>query len=307
MSLQHLHPDPMRTRINKEGGNSMGHLDGKVAIVTGSGSGIGRQVALEFARQGAKVVVADVGVKDGQHTADITVDMIKNEIGGEAAADYSDITKLEGGESLTKTAVDNFGRLDILVNCAGFTKSALILETEEKDFDAILAVHQKGHFSTIRAAAKQMVEQGEGGRIINFSSRAAFVDGWAPGMTSIAYSCAKAGIVGLTTLVSLEFEKDGITCNAILPSAVTPGFPEERPAFGGGMTQGPEYIPPVLAFLASDDAKDVTGQFIYVSGGEVGILAPPLRFEGNAKFFTKDGKWTHEELAGFIPQMQYKR
>ena len=117
----------------------------------------------------------------------------------------------------------------------------------------------------------------------------------------------KAGIVGLTTLVSLEFEKDGITCNAILPSAVTPGFPEERPAFGGGMTQGPEYIPPVLAFLASDDAKDVTGQFIYVSGGEVGILAPPLRFEGNAKFFTKDGKWTHEELAGFIPQMQYKR
>jgi NAD(P)-dependent dehydrogenase (short-subunit alcohol dehydrogenase family) len=257
-----------------------------------------------MAAEGAKIVVADVGIKDGTHTADLTVDQIK-QAGGEAVADYSDITLLSGGESLTKTAVDNFGRLDILVNCAGFTKSCPIIDTEEKDWDSIIAVHTKGHFSTIRAAAKQMISQGEGGRIINFSSRASFVDVWAPGMTSIAYSTAKAGIVGLTTLCSLEFKQYGITCNAILPSAVTPGFPEERPKFGGGLTQGPEFVAPVLGYLATDDAKDITGQFIYATGGDIGVLAPPLRLEGNARFAFKDGKWTIDELANILPRMCY--
>lgn len=282
-----------------------GKLEGKVAIITGAGRGIGRSIAMAMAAEGAKIVVADIG-KDAEDkpTADSTVELI-NKKHGSAVPSYEDISKMEGGEKLVATALDNFGRVDIVVNCAGFAKVAQIVETREEDWDGMVAVHLKGHFSVTVAAVKQMIKQGQGGRLINFSSRAPFVSQYIPGMTHIAYSTVKAGIVGFTNLCALELKQYGITANAILPSAVTPGFPEKRPRFGGGDTPGPEYVAPVVVYLATDEAKDITGQYIYASAGDIAVLSPPLRLEGPNKFAFKNGMWTIEEISKVLPSMVY--
>lgn len=284
-----------------------GKLLGKVAAITGSGSGIGKAVALEMAAEGAKIVVGDVGkTAEGKYTADITVELIKQS-GGDAVASYGDITTMAGGEGLINAAMNSFGRIDILVNCAGFTRAADIFTDTEKNWDDIVAVNMKGQFTTTHFAMQEMAKQ-KSGAIINFSSRAAFVDGIpGPGMSSLPYSASKAGVVGFTTLVALELKAHGITCNAILPSAVTPGFAMSRPKFGGGDTGGPEFIAPMVAFLGSDEAKNITGQFFYVSSGDVAVLVPPLRLERveEGKFIHKDGKWTIDELAKEIPSRIY--
>jgi len=270
-------------------------LQGKSAVVTGGGDGIGRAVALALAAEGAKVVVNDIGVGvDGKKVADNVVEEI-NGAGGQAVANYDSVATIAGGENIVKTATSNFGRINILVNCAGNFKTVKTVDITEDDWDSIMSVHLKGHFSCVKAAVPEMIKQ-KSGRIINISSRAA-----ALGAASLAYNTAKAGILGFTSMLAAEQKENGITVNAVLPSAETKLFPGPAPSIGDNMPisseRGPEYVAPLIVFLATDEARSITGRYIYISGGYVCVYARSLVLPGDAHMLLrKPGKWTIEEL-----------
>jgi NAD(P)-dependent dehydrogenase (short-subunit alcohol dehydrogenase family) len=272
-------------------------LNGKSAVVTGGGSGIGREVTLALAAEGAKIVVADFN----KERADKVVAEIK-QAGGKAVANYDNITTMAGGQNVINTAISSFGSIDILVNCAGFAKNVAAVDITEKDWDDIITVHLKGHFACAQPAAREMIKQKNGGRIINFSSRSGFQFNWS-GFGTLPYSTAKAGIVGFTALLSAELKPHNITVNAIFPSAVTPGFPEKRPKFGGGDTATPDFVPPIIVYLCTPEAQKITGQFFYACGGDIMILQRPLQFNGPNKLLRKNGKWTIDELNQIIPPL----
>lgn len=284
-------------------------LEGKSAVITGGGSGIGRVIALEMAAEGAKVVVNDVGSQsDGLKSADKVADEIK-EAGGVAVANYDSVATLPGGENIIKTSVDNFGSVDILVCCAGnFRVAKTVADLTEEDWDSTMNIHLKGHFSCIRAAVPEMKKQ-KGGRIINFSSGAAFQTGtgdlFPDGLPFSfgAYGTAKAGVLGLTTSLALELKEFGIGVNAIMPSAVTPLFPGERQRIMGGPTGGPEPIAPMIVYLASDYAKDITGQFIYICMGDFCVFNQPFELPGQHTFIRKMDNWTVDELIEIFPPL----
>ncbi|MEJ2738593.1 MAG: SDR family oxidoreductase [Dehalococcoidia bacterium] len=289
-----------------------GNLNGKVAVVTGSGgTGIGNAIAKGMAAEGAKVVINDIGtLEDGRRAADIAVDEIKK-AKGEAVANYDSVATLAGGANLIKTAVDSFGRIDILVNCAGnFKVAPTVADFTEEDWDLTMNLHVKGYFGTIKAAVPVMKQQSTGGSIINFSSGAAFQTGGAsmfpggPPFSFAAYGTAKAAVLGLTTNLAVELKKFGINVNSILPSAVTPLFPGIRDRILGGPTGGPEDIVPVVVFLATDAAKEITGEFIYVCAGDFCIFPQPCDLPGGeSRFIRKMGQWTVEELTEVLPPL----
>ena len=259
----------------------MGKLDGKVAAITGSGRGIGRGIALLMAKEGAKVVVNDLGASVSGEGADKTpaqqvVDEIKK-AGGQATVNADNIATIKGGESLVQTAVDSFGRLDILVNCAGILRDRMIFNMTEEEWDAVVAVHLKGHFCTIRPASALMRQQ-KSGRIINFSSGSAL---GAPGQPN--YAAAKAGILGLTYSCANALAKYGITCNAIMPGAATrmtdtiPANFAQQMGLSTTSEQAqespmdPVNVAPIVVFLASDAAQHVTGQCFGASGYRISL------------------------------------
>lgn len=267
----------------------------KAAVVTGGGDGIGRETALVLAAEGANVVVNDISRDaDGKSAADKVVEEIKG-AGGNAVANYDSVATMSGGENIVKTATGNFGRIDILVNCAGNFKQISTMEITEDEWDSIMAVHLKGHFACAKAAIAEMIKQ-KSGRIINISSRAATF-----GAASPAYNTAKAGILGFTSMLAAEQKTNGITVNVILPSAKTRLFPGEALQLGDNMPiakeRGPEYVAPVIAFLATDEAKNITGRYIYASGGYVCVYAHPLQLRGDTDMLiSKTGMWTIDEL-----------
>ena len=272
-------------------------LKDRSAVVTGGGDGIGKEVALAMAAEGAKVVINDID----KSAADKLVEAIK-EAGGTAVANYDSVATMEGGESIIKTATGNFGRIDILVNCAGNFKALPTLDVTEDIWDSIITVHLKGHFSCSKAAIKEMLKQ-KHGRIINISSRAA-----AFGPASLPYSAAKAGILGMTSMLSSELKDEGITVNVILPSAHTKLFSGGVPNIGDNMPvmldRGPEYVAPIIVYLATDEAGGINGRYIYASGGDICIYAHPFQLPGEAHMFTrKMGKWTVAELSEVIPPL----
>jgi NAD(P)-dependent dehydrogenase (short-subunit alcohol dehydrogenase family) len=259
----------------------MGKLDGKVAAITGSGRGIGRGIALLMAKEGAKVVVNDIGASvagEGMDKgpAQQVVDEIKK-AGGQAAAHTDNIATMKGGESLVQTAVDSFGRLDILVNCAGILRDRMIFNMSEEEWDAVISVHLKGHFCTIRPASALMRQQ-KTGRIINFSSGSAL---GAPGQPN--YAAAKAGILGLTYSCANSLAKYGITCNAIMPGAATrmtdtiPANFAQQMGLNTSSEQAqtspmdPNNVAPIVIFLASDAAEKVNGQVFGASGYRIAL------------------------------------
>jgi NAD(P)-dependent dehydrogenase (short-subunit alcohol dehydrogenase family) len=271
----------------------MGLLDGKVAIVTGSGGGIGRCHALALAKEGAKVVVNDVGgdrsgAGAGTSMAEKVVEEIKA-AGGKAVANYDSVATMQGGKNIVKTAVDVFGRLDILVNNAGILRDKTLLKMEENMWDAVIAVHLKGTFACTQPAAAVMKEQGQGGRIINTSSTSGLLGNF--GQSN--YGAAKAGIAGFTRVCALELAKSGITVNALVPVAKT-RMTEDLPFFQsvGEGELDPAHISPVLVFLASDLAKDITGKFFLIRGPHISLLE--VKNNDGAK---KDGMWTAQEIS----------
>jgi NAD(P)-dependent dehydrogenase (short-subunit alcohol dehydrogenase family) len=276
-------------------------LNAKVAVVTGGGNGIGRAVALGLAAEGAKLVINDISrASDGTTAAEKVVNEIKK-AGGQAVANLDNVATMMGGESIIKTAVSSFGRVDILVNCAGNFIARSIVDLTESEWDSIIDVHLKGHFSCSKAAAREMIKQ-KSGRIINISSRAGFGYGTMP-PNSVAYASAKAGIIGFTATLSAELKEQGITVNAILPSADTQLFPGRGPRFGGGLREGADFIAPIIVYLATEEAKNVTGQNFYACGSDICIFDRPMQLPGPHKFIRTTGKWTIEDLANIIPSL----
>ena len=254
----------------------MGKLDGKSAVVTGAGRGIGRGVAKALAAQGAALVVNDVGVtvageKEQSSPADDVVREIKA-AGGKAVVNRDDIANVAGGENLVNQAIKEFGKLDILVNVAGILRDRMIFNMGEQEWDEVIRVHLKGHYCTMRPASAHMRER-KYGRIINFSSQSAL---GSPGQPN--YAAAKAGILGLTYSSANALAKYNITCNAIMPGAATrmtdtipagrmpgaTGLPASETA--EGTPRDPANIAPIVVFLASDEAASVNGQVFGAAG-----------------------------------------
>jgi NAD(P)-dependent dehydrogenase (short-subunit alcohol dehydrogenase family) len=267
-------------------------LKGKVAVVTGGGDGLGRGIALEMAAAGASIVINDIN-KDN---ANGVVSEIKKS-GGAAAANFDNVATMQGGAKIIDTAVSTFGRVDIVVNCAGNFKAVSTVDTTEEVWDSIIAVHLKGHFAVTQPAVKQMIKQ-KSGRIINISSRAAIF-----GAASLPYSAAKAGILGITSMMSEDLRDKGITVNVILPSAHTKLFSSGAPNVGDNIPaakdaqRGPDYVAPLVAFLATNEAAKINGCYFYASGGDICIYAHPFKLHGESHvLLRKDGKWTLDEL-----------
>lgn len=267
----------------------MGLLDGKVAIVTGAGGGLGRCHALALAAEGARVVVNDVGgARDGSGSDASMADMVVNEIraaGGDAVANHDSVATMEGGEGIAKAAVDAFGRIDIVVNNAGILRDKSLLKMEESMWDAVIAVHLKGTFSVTQAAARVMKDQNQGGRIINTSSTSGLIGNFG----QANYGSAKAGIAGFTRVAAIELMKSGITANAIVPVAKT-RMTEDVPLVPDEYT--PEQVSPLVVFLASDLAKDVTGRVFAIMGNKI----QEFKYI-QTKGVKKDSIWTPQEIA----------
>jgi NAD(P)-dependent dehydrogenase (short-subunit alcohol dehydrogenase family) len=297
-------------------------LQGKCAIVTGGGRGIGREICLAMARQGAKVVVNDIG--GGRNTisldrgpADSVVDEIK-ELGGKAVPSYDSVTDFKAAHNIVETCFSSFGRVDILVNCAGGAGVAAnspnpvmvpFWESSEESWDGGVALNLKGVFNTCRHALGYMVKQ-NWGRIINFSSPA-----WL-GLMPDGYTAGKGGVVSLSLGLAQQFIMDGsnITCNAIAPIAATRINPGRKAAqfwqvlYKKGLITKqicddssdpptPDHIPPIILYLATEQAGNINGHVFGVSGGHIGLYSNPSEIKG----IYKQGVWTLDELIDGIP------
>ena len=284
----------------------MGMLDGKVAVVTGAGRGIGRGEALLLAAEGARVLVNDVGGEwDGTGQDPRPASEVAEEIGaagGEAVAHHQDISEPDGARSLISLAQQTWGRLDCVVNNAGILRDRMIFNMVPEEWDAVIKVHLRGTFLCTQAACAHWRERSKageraGGRIVNTSSTS--------GLLGIAgqanYGAAKAGIAGFTQIVSMEMARYGVTVNAIAPGARTrmteQTFGELTVPEGAFDPLAPENIAPLVVFLCSDRAASITGQVFGITGGLVQLYQgwTPVAEED------KEGRWTPQELAERIP------
>ena len=251
----------------------MGLLDGKVAIVTGAGGGLGRSHALLLAKEGAAVVVNDLGgsvdgTGDGSRVADEVVKEIRK-AGGLALANFGSVTDAAETQEMVDATVAEFGRLDILINNAGILRDKSFKKMEESIWDPVIEVHLKGTYHATRAAYARMLEQGEGGRIIMTSSTSGLIGNF--GQTN--YGAAKAGIAGFMRCLAIEGRKAGITVNVLAPNAYSRMtaslFPE-----GSEERFSADKVSPAVVWLCSDEAAEITGQQFVISGNRVSLLYP---------------------------------
>jgi len=278
-------------------------LKGKVAVVTGAARGIGREIALLLARHGALVVVNDYGGTEagsggGRAPAEEVVSEIKRS-GGQAVANYDSVASMAGGQAIVKTALDAFGRIDVVVNNAGILRDRMIFNMTEEEWDAVIDTHLKGSFAVTRAAAPLMREQ-KWGRFINMTSTSGLIGN----VGQANYAAAKLGIVGLTKVTALDMGRYNVTANCISPFAWTRligTIPTETEAQKARVEKikklSPAHIAPVAAFLATDQAKDITGQIFGVRGKEIMLFGqhrPIMRIHN-------DEGWTVETLAEIFP------
>jgi len=270
-------------------------LEGRVAVVTGAGNGIGRAEAIGLARHGAKVVVNDIGTSyDGQGLSRGPADAVVSEIksaGNVAIANYDSVATEKGAENIIQTAIDNFGRIDVLINNAGVVQNPHdIDEVSTEDWEILIKTHLYGTFYCTRRACSFMKKQGYG-RIINTSSHVGL--GWKG---FAAYGAAKEGIAGFTRTVAREMAEFGVTCNAIRPIAAWRGTKEKIPRVA---VNRPEDVASLVVYLASEQADHINGCIFEVWRGHVGIFIEPPPVQQVLK---KEGSWTTEELAEVIPQ-----
>jgi NAD(P)-dependent dehydrogenase (short-subunit alcohol dehydrogenase family) len=268
-------------------------LDGKVAVVTGGGTGIGRAVSIGLAAAGAKVVVNDYGVGvDGRDPSSEPANSVVADIrkaGGQAVACPESVATMAGGKAVVDMALKEFGDLHAVVCCAGILRERMIFNMSEEEWDAVIAVHLKGHFTVMQPATRHMREK-KSGCIITFTSTAG-LEG-SPGQPN--YSAAKEGIVGLTRSTALAMAKYGVRCNAISPTAdtrMTQRLLADRRALATATP--PEAIAPVVTYLVSDRGAHITGQVVGVRGNEVSIFSHPSPI----RTITSDEPWTGEQLA----------
>jgi NAD(P)-dependent dehydrogenase (short-subunit alcohol dehydrogenase family) len=278
-------------------------LKGKSVVITGAGRGIGREIALLMARQGARVVVNDYGGSAaGTGGERAPADEVVNEIrkaGGEAVPSYESVATMAGGAAIVKAAVEAFGRVDVVVNNAGILRDRMIFNMSEEEWDAVINTHLKGTFAVTRAAAPLMREQ-KWGRFINMTSTSGLIGN----VGQANYAAAKLGIFGLTKVVALDMARYNVTANCISPFAWTRmigTIPTETDAQKARVEKvkkmGPEHIAPVAVFLASDAAKEVTGQVFGVRGKEIMLFGherPIMRVHN-------DEGWTPEKIADMFP------
>ena len=290
-----------------------GICDGRVVIITGAGRGIGKAHALEFARQGAKVVVNDIGAEvDGTGSSTGPAGEVVDEIramGGEAVANGDDVSDWEGAQRLINTAIETFSTLDVLVNNAGILRDRMLINMTDAEWDAVIRVHLRGTFAPTRWAANYWRERSKAGqendaRIINTAS----ASGIFGNVGQSNYGAAKAGIAAFTIITSQELSRYGVTVNAIAPAALTrmtanlgfapsePAKPEEFDAFA------PENVSPLVAWIGSSESKGITGRVFDVVGGHIDVA------EGwhAGPSIDKNDRWTVEELSGLIPDLVAK-
>ena len=283
-------------------------LEGKVAVITGSGQGIGRATALAMAKEGAKVVTNNrfKGTEGGD--AETTAKEI-NDMGGDAVPCFADVSKFNQAEKLIKTAVDNFGKVDILVNNAAIVLGGMPWEMSEETWDQMVAVDLKGVFNTIRFASGIMKEQGWG-RIINAVSPA-----WLGTVERIDYCAVKAGVVGITRAVARDLGQYGVTCNAYSPRAASrlslrKAFLEKTKRwYEAGMISkekyeeilhppSPDTVAVFLTYLCTEEAANINGQVFYVTGGVVSLMSEPVMTK---TIYNERGAWKIEELVKLVP------
>ncbi|MFC0453829.1 SDR family oxidoreductase [Rhodococcus jostii] len=292
-----------------------GVVDGRVVIVTGAGRGIGRAHALAFAAEGAKVVVNDIGAGlDGSATGESPAEQVVAEIfaaGGEAVVNGDDVADWAGAENLIRTAIDTYGRLDVLVNNAGFLRDRMLVGMSEQEWDAVVRVHLKGHFATLRHAAAYWRAEAKAGnpvdaRIVNTSSGAGLQGSIGQGN----YAAAKAGIAEMTIQAAAELKNYGVTVNAIAPAART----RMTVGAGGAMAEAmaapedgfdamaPENISPLVVWLGSVESKDVTGRVFEVEGGKITVA------EGWRHGPTEDkgARWEPKEIGPVVADLLAK-
>ena len=280
----------------------MPNLAGKVAVVTGAGRGIGRAHALALAEAGAKVVVNDLGAAlSGEGHDDTPAQQVVDEItsaGGDAAANGENVADFAGAERLVRQAIDEFGRLDILVNNAGILRDRMLVNMTEDEWDAVIAVHLKGHFAPTRHAAAYWREESKAGnevrgRVINTSSPS----GVFGNVGQANYGAAKAGIAGFTIIVAQELHRYGVTVNCLAPNART-RMTEETFDMGapvdGFDPLDPGNMSPLVVALAADEAQGITGQVFHVWGGAVNALTGWSAGE----LFSANERWDADDLLG---------
>jgi len=284
----------------------MGRLEDRVVAITGAGRGIGKEIALLAAREGAKVIVNDLGSNtDGSGGGNVADDVVREieAMGGEAVANTESIAEVSGGESLLQSALDAFGKMDVLVNNAGILRDRTIFKMEESDWDAVIAVHLKGHYCCSRPFANYIREHNHtGARIINFSS----VSGLYGNFGQANYGAAKAGIAGFSRVLALELAKYACTVNTISPGALTRMTIPLRENRGESVEQedleagGPQHIAPIVAWLASAASAGVTAEIFHTARGGVGIMQQPLVIK---QFQKNSGVWSLDELDQVVPQL----
>lgn len=287
-----------------------GICDGRVVIVTGAGRGIGRAHALAFAAEGAKVVVNDLGAEaDGSGGSLSPAQEVVDEIvanGGEGVVNGDDVSSSSGAERLVRTAIDTFGDLHVVVNNAGIVRDRMFANATEDEWDAVIAVHLKGHFLPAKFAAMYWRDQSKAGkpvsgRIINTSSGA----GLMGSIAQAAYSAAKGGIASLTLVQAAELRRYGVTSNAIAPAARTrmteDAFAEmmAKPEDGSFDVMAPENVPPVVVWLGSEQSSDVTGRVFELEGGKIGIAQGWM----HGPTFDKGARWEPSEVGAVVADL----
>ena len=282
-------------------------LEDKVAIITGSGRGVGKGVAQLMAKEGAKVLIVDPGVNvDGSGFDQSFAQQVADEInhdGGSAAPCTESVATMDGGERIIQSAIDNFGRLDIVVTCAGILRDRMIFNMSEQEWDDVISVHLKGTFTIVKHASI-LFRQQRSGRIITFSSQSGLIGN--SGQAN--YGAAKSGIAGFTKVVAKDLGRYGVTANSIAPSASTrmiTSVPDEarqlrsaRGIVGGSQLRGEaEEIAPFVTWLASDQSQHVNGRIFHVTNGLISLLNEPAPI----RTINKATPWTVEELIRVFP------
>ena len=282
----------------------MSSLKDKVAIITGAGRGIGKESALFLAKEGAKVLVNDLGANPDGSGEDKIADKVVEEItslGGEALANYESVDSYEGGKNIFESALNEFGAVDILVNNAGILRDKTLFNMDESDWDAIMAVHLKGHFNCTQPFVRYIRETNRlNCKIINMSSVSGLIGNF--GQTN--YGAAKAGIAGFSRSLSMEMAKYKCSVNTISPGAATRLTIDLMKAAGrevdeNDWKQGPQQIAPVIAWLSSEEANEITNQIFHISQGNVGIMQQPAVI----KSFKSEDIWDLDKLNMVMPDL----